>query len=130
MERVTISSTVPSLGRLPGASEQNLERMRSAGISDVFQLAHSTETELVTAMRLPQEETEAIQDISRLDILRGIGTEHGGALIASGVSSVCALAEEDPDALHSEVRALTGGNRPTAAEVRVWVRAATRRCGQ
>jgi len=65
-------------------------------------------------------------EAARLVTLRGIGTVNARRLAEIGVTSVAALAIQDPDALAGKLAAKPGERRlrPTLAEVRVWVRAA------
>ena len=66
--------------------------------------------------------------LAEMAALRGMGTEHAHTLAALGVGSRCELARTDAEPLAARMRAATGRVRPTAAEVRVWVRAADRSC--
>jgi len=128
MEHTTISSTVPTMDRLPGVRESALESIRTARTTSVFELASTNPTELAAATKLPSQDAGMAVDVARLVTLQGIGTEHGRVVLSLGVNSVCELARQDPDVLHNEVQHRTSGVRPTPAEVRVWIRAARRHC--
>lgn len=66
--------------------------------------------------------------VAELAGVRGIGARHARALMALGIADRCALARAAAEPLAAEIRTLAGRPRPTAAEVRVWLRAATRSC--
>ncbi len=119
----TVSSVSPGLADLPGISDGVRARLRDAGWTDVFRLAGAPAAEVAYRARITPDEALAARRAARLSTLRGIGTRHAAALMASGVSSVEALAQADPDSLW---RRLHRSARPTAAEVRVWIRAAQR----
>jgi hypothetical protein len=65
---------------------------------------------------------------AELAALRGMGVAHARTLGALGITQVCELVDRDPQALADTLRRRRPGQRPTAAEVRVWVRAAERVC--
>jgi predicted flap endonuclease-1-like 5' DNA nuclease len=127
MERRTISSTVPRLGDVPGVGESVAARLRAAGVRAVFQLAAADPAVLKAAGLTDQEAGIAISH-ARLVDLCGIGTKHALTLVSLGINQVCELAARDPEHLTYEIRRHTDAVRPTAAEVRVWIRAARRRC--
>jgi hypothetical protein len=66
--------------------------------------------------------------VAELAGLRGIGARHARALMALGIANRCELARADAEPLAAEMRERAGRPRPTAAEVRVWLRAATQSC--
>ena len=66
--------------------------------------------------------------ITRLAMLKGMGTVHAARLQALGIADVCSLAREDPGRLWSRIHAAHDGKRPTRAEVRVWVGGAALKC--
>ena len=66
--------------------------------------------------------------LAELAALRGMGWGHARTLMALGVGTRCELARAAAEPLAARMRAATGRRRPTAAEVRVWVRAAERSC--
>jgi hypothetical protein len=128
MERLTISSTAPRLEQLPGITATTLDATRAADLTKVFELAKANPTVLGSTGRISAAEAGRAVDMARLVSLRGIGTEHGKVLLSLGVRSVCELSAREPAALHGEIRQRTAGLRPTTAEVRIWIRAARRRC--
>ena len=131
MERRTISSTVPILSDLPEADAMVLEALATARVRSPFQLAKQDPTALASATELPMETALSLVQSARLATLRGIGTAHLGTLRRSGIPSVCALASANPDDVWQEAHPSSGQStiRPTEAEVRVWIRAAVRACG-
>jgi hypothetical protein len=128
MEHTTISSTVPTMNRLPGVRESTIEGIRAAHITNVFELAGTTPTDLAAAARLTNQDAGMAVDMAQLVTLQGMGTEHARIVRSLGVTTVCELARQDTDVLQNEVRHRTSGIRPTAAEIRVWIRAARRHC--
>ena len=126
MERLTISSTIPRLADLPGITQSETSTLQRAGLRSPFSLV-ATDIEAVTDRTgLTPERAAEILATVRLVLLRGIGTAHASSLQQAGIRSVCDLAAADPTWLFE--RHTAGSGRPTAAEVRVWVRAAKRRC--
>ncbi len=122
MERWTISSMTPRLRDLPGITSAEADALRAAGVSTPFALADAETVEGAGRTGIPPERLNALRGLAALATLRGIGTAHTRRLVTLGIDDPCALARADADALW---RALGGGEnaRPTAAEVRVWVRA-------
>ena len=119
----TVSSTAPRLAALPGVTNAVLYRLRDAGWTDVFRVARAPAAELAYRANLSPADARAARNAARLTVLRGIGTAHAAALIGGGISSVEGLAAAAPDSVRRIVQE-KGRPRPTAAEVRVWVRAA------
>ncbi len=123
MERFTISSTTPSLVEVPGVPASVAFRLIEAGESP-FRLAQmpasAVAREAGTSVDVAQRWIEA----ARLVTLRGIGTANAQRLVAIGVTSVAALAIQNPDSLAARLRARDRRLRPTPAEARVWVKAA------
>ncbi|UCG89265.1 MAG: DUF4332 domain-containing protein [Gemmatimonadota bacterium] len=127
MERNTISSTVPRLGDIPGIDDFASARLRAAGIATVFELAATDPSELSSAGLASREAATAVARAG-LVRLRGIGAEHGRTLLSLGIGGVCQLATREPGLLTDQIKRRANAVRPTAAEVRVWIRAAGRRC--
>ena len=119
----TVSSTAPRLAALPGVTNAVLYRLRDAGWTDVYRVARAPAAELAYRANLSPADARAARNAARLTVLRGIGTAHAAALIGGGISSVEGLAAAAPDSVRRIVQE-KGRPRPTAAEVRVWVRAA------
>ena len=127
MERWTISSVVPRLRDLPGITAQQVTELRQAGIDSPFELADSDSAALA-ALDWPQPLAQRAREAARLTVLRGIGARHASALAAAGIGSICELAKQDPLTLWRTLRNGGPTTRPTPPEMRIWVRAATRRC--
>jgi hypothetical protein len=125
MERYTISSTTPSLVEVPGVPASVAFRLQEAGESP-FRLAHMSASAVAREAGATVDEARRWIEAARLVTLRGIGTVNARRLAEIGVTSVAALAIQDPDALAGKLAAKPGERRlrPTLAEVRVWVRAA------
>jgi hypothetical protein len=125
MERYTISSTTPSLVELPGVPASAAFRLLQAGESP-FRLASMPASVVASEAGVGVDEARRWIEVARLVTLRGIGTGNARRLAALGVTSVAALAIQDPDTLAARLAAAPGEVRlrPTLPEVRVWVRAA------
>jgi hypothetical protein len=106
--------------------------LSASGIATPFRLARQDAATVTAATGLPPPAAHDLVESSRLVTLRGIGTRHAAALHASGVRTVCALARRQPiplwRALQPHRDAASRGDRPTPAEVRVWIGAARRTC--
>ena len=126
MDRLTVSSTTPLLADLPGVTNDVGSRLQRAGYTDLFRLARAPVAELAYRAGISPDEARAAREAARLSTLRGIGTRHAAALIASGIGTVEALAHADPERVS---RIAHGSAHPTLAEVRVWVRAAETAAG-
>ena len=128
MERYVISSVTPRLAEIPGIGSAEVQLFRAAGVRTPFDLANAEASSLAAQTPLSPDESGAAVAMARLITLRGIGAVHGRELYQLGITSVCDLANRNPAALADTIRAVRGKIRPTAAEVRVWVRAAARDC--
>ncbi len=129
MESRTISSTVPRLEDVPGMTVPQIDQLETADVRSVFALAGSDPQQLHATGHLSARVARELVDKARLATLRGIGTRHAAVLIELGIDDICALARQDPDILSWEVSRRSAAPRPTAPEIRVWVRAAGRACG-
>ena len=127
MERLTISSTVPKLHEVPGLSSAMADGLFDANLESPFRVVRLSATEIAGATGLNLDDATRASDVIRLTLLRGIGTAHAERLIQNGISSVCELSRSDPVVIWNRFQP-HGQVRPTQAEVRVWVRAAERRC--
>jgi hypothetical protein len=128
MESRTISSTVPRLADLPGIEGTQLTALRDAGLDTPFDLAGQLPAELASTAAISPEASQRLIARARLVTLRGIGARHASNLIGLGVGTACDLATRDAAELFDALRSDPARFRPTAAEVRVWVRAAARAC--
>ncbi len=146
MERLTISSTVPRLADLPGVTPDVVVQLRAARLGSVFDLAELDAAELARRSGLPHPTAERLQATTQLVTTRGIGTRHAATLNTLGIVSVCQLADHEPASLWEDYRktrvqgamqdlppaliteAIAAPPRPTQAEVREWVAAASRAC--
>lgn len=119
MEHRTISSTVSRVEAGP---------MRLT----LWQLARADPDSLSRVLGISADSAFGLARRARLATLRGIGWEHAGTLERLGVETVCQLAVADPRALWARIHGAKDrpGERPTEAEVRVWVKAARRACGR
>ncbi len=125
MERYTISSTTPSLVEVPGVPASAAFRLEEAGESP-FLLARMPASAVARETGASVDDAQRWIEAARLVTLRGIGTANARRLAAIGVTSVAALAVQDPDTLAARLAASPAERRwrPSPAEVRVWVRAA------
>jgi hypothetical protein len=128
MEHFTISSTVPQLGDLPGLTSASVTTLERGGLRTPRQLAAATAPRVAAVTTMDSAQAAAAIERARLVMLRGIGATDATALGSLGMHGVCDLVGKDAGALSASVRSLTRRVRPTAAEVRVWIRAAEREC--
>jgi len=128
MEHYTISSTVPRLGDLPGLAPATVAALRRGGVQTPRQLAAAVAPRVAALTGMDLTDAEAAIAQARLVMLRGIGSADANALDSLGVHRVCDLVTGDAHTLSAAVRSLTGRVRPTAPEVRVWIRAARDAC--
>lgn len=137
MERWTISSVVPRLADLPAGDARWTRPLRDAGIATPFALARMDPARVGHLTRLPDSVAQELVATARLVTLRGIGATHARGLARLGVRTVCQLSARDPAAVWAGLhaprpsgRSAAPHDRPTAAEVRVWVRSARRECAE
>jgi len=130
MDHWTVSSVTPRLDTVTAVAEVSsaYQRLTEHGIETPFQLAAYDVHDLVTRMALRTEDAQRLIETARLATARGIGTEHVVMLGRSGISNLCDLAHADAASLWLGIQEPSPSIRPTPAEVRVWVRAAQRRC--
>jgi len=129
MESRTISSTVPRLQDVPGMTVPQVAQLEAAHVRSVFALADSDPEQLQATGSLSPRAARELVDKARLATLRGIGTQHAAVLVDLGIGDICALARQDPDMLSWEISHRYPAPRPTPPEIRIWVRAAARACG-
>ena len=133
METRTTSSLTPFVADLPAATEPAvLNELISRGIDSPWDLARRTPEALAGETGLAADLAAGLVHSAQLATLRGIGTGHAVELERAGIRTVCDLAEADPFEVWMDIHALFRGlgPRPTAAEVRVWHRAAAVNCSE
>ena len=127
MEHFSISSTTPQLIGVPGLPASVAFRLGAAGLTP-FSLAQEPASDLARQTDASLDDALRWIEAARLCTLRGIGTDNARRLTRLGIRTVATLSHQDPDSLAVRLRAAGDGEepprRPTAAEVRVWVRAA------
>ncbi len=130
MELWTYSSKTPLLVDLPRTAPEVQEQLRKAGLDDVFRIARTEPDALQLRAGLSRSDAESVHEAAKLVTLSGIGTFHAAALVHGGIETVHDLGQAHPDDVFGLVGGgARGGARPTAAEVRVWVRAAREQVG-
>jgi hypothetical protein len=122
MDRRTFASTIPYTRQLPGVTAETAGRLEHDGLRDAFAITRGGVAALIRS-GLSRNDAASLYETARLATLRGIGAVNAAALAAAGYTTVERLAAADPLAVWLAVRR-PGAFRPTAAEVRVWVRAA------
>jgi hypothetical protein len=123
MDRRTFASTLPWVRELPEITAADATRLENAGLGDAFRIARGGIAALEQA-GFPRDQAVRLVGVAELAALRGIGTRNAAALAAAGWATVGQLATADPAAVWAAVRRGGAADRPTAAEVRVWIRAA------
>jgi predicted flap endonuclease-1-like 5' DNA nuclease len=130
MERYTISSTSPQLAQLPTSTAAEQHALRVSEYRSVSALAEAPPSDVAAATSLTDGASERLVRMARLTMLRGIGTRHAASLADLGIRSPCQLARWSPGSLWTAVHRQEADDRerPTPAEVRIWIRAARRTC--
>jgi hypothetical protein len=84
--------------------------------------------ELALRLLVPKEEVLPWIEKARLALLKGLGIENLRLLESVGVSSVSALALQDPEKLHGVLEEnLQGKSVPGLAKIRIWIKEAQKR---
>ncbi len=120
MDTKTISSQTPQLAALVGNNETAL---RTAGVSNMYQLAHTEPDDLAAQLRVNRDSAVVLVEAARLVTLKGIGTHYAAMLQANGIATVEDLARADSREL-AQLMEAQSGEPVHAARVRVWVKAA------
>ena len=126
MEHFTISSTTPRLLDVPGLPASAAFRLGESGRSP-FDLAREPASQVARETDASVDEALRWIQAARLVTLRGIGTGNARRLSEIGVPDVPTLARQDPDTLVARLRSRPAApppRAPSAAQARVWVKAA------
>ncbi|HXY69365.1 MAG TPA: DUF4332 domain-containing protein [Gemmatimonadales bacterium] len=126
MEHFTITSTTPRLVDVPGLPASAAFRLGASGKSP-FDLAREPASQVARETDASVDDALRWIQAARLVTLRGIGTDNARRLAEIGVTDVTALARQNPDTLAARLRARSADpppRVPTAAQARVWVKAA------
>ena len=126
MEHFTISSTTPRLLDVPGLPASAAFRLGESGRSP-FDLAREPASQVARETDASVDEALRWIQAARLVTLRGIGTGNARRLSDIGVPDVPTLARQDPDTLVARLRSRPAApppRAPSAAQARVWVKAA------
>jgi hypothetical protein len=124
MDARTFASTLPYAAHLPGVSRETARRLEAVGLADAFRIAR-VDPAALERVGLSGGAARRLHGVARLAALRGIGAVNAHALAAAGYGTPERLAAADPELVWHSLRR-PDRHRPTAAEVRVWVRAARR----
>jgi hypothetical protein len=115
----------PLLEALEGLSDEDLGRLRAAGVPSPEWLCRRVEAEGAAALAgrsgVDEERIVAAYRHADLALHKGMGTDAASRLLEVGIGDVAALGRADADGLAG---ALAGADGVRAAQVRVWVRAA------
>ncbi len=131
IDRFTVQTYSPELRWVEGLPAGAVERLERVGVTRPVELLRRTATPAVLARLadesgLSQEALREVREASRLIDTHGLGAQHYNTLRSLGISTVEALAAQDPRALHSRWVGASGPAAPTLAQVCIWVRAAGR----
>ena len=124
--RLPISSTTPRLLDVPGLPASAAFRLGESGRSP-FDLAREPASQVARETDASVDEALRWIQAARLVTLRGIGTGNARRLSEIGVPDVPTLARQDPDTLVARLRSRPAApppRAPSAAQARVWVKAA------
>ena len=119
-----ITSVTPSTPQAVGLSPAMRKALLEAGARNLTDLEgwYGKRLWRDLAHRLTPEQIAEVRRITAVYLHQGIGIEYGNLLMKIGVRSLCDLAAEVPEELHSRLRAHAGTARvPTLRQVRVWV---------
>lgn len=129
MDRWTVDAFRAPTAALPGVGGEEAAALREAGYGDPPALARADSAAVARAAGLSPPEAGAAVRAARLSELRGLGAANASALWASGIRSVCDLAEAGRVEVAGAVR--SGRSGPRAGHpprVRVWLSAARESC--
>jgi len=129
IDALTIQSYSPELRWVDELPSGALDRLERAGITRPVDVLKRTATpqalaRLAAETGVPEDTLHVVRAASRLIATRGLGARHYNTLRRLGITTVEALAREDPAALRARWVAAAGQHAPTLPQVRVWVRAA------
>lgn len=124
MELMTWDSVKPRLADIAGAPAIHLER---AGY-DAFSLAKASAPQVAEVAGAEEHEAATWIEYARMATLRGMGTEYLHELQRIGITSLNALAAQDPRTLIAALEASMNQDL-VDARVRVWIRGARRAVG-
>ncbi len=129
IDRFTVQSYSPELRWVEGIAPEVIRRLEGVGVTRPLQVLQRTATpnalaQLAAESGVPEGGLREIREASRLMDTRGLGAQHTNTLRRLGITTVGALAAQDPARLHLRWAAAAGPRAPSAAQVRVWVRAA------
>ncbi len=129
IDEFTVRSYSPELRWVDGLPPGAVDRLERAGITRPVEVLSRTATpralaRLAAESGVPEGTLREVRAVSRLIDTRGLGARHYNTLRHLGITTVEALAREDPASLHARWAALAGLRAPTLPQVRVWVRAA------
>jgi len=128
----TVDSFYPGLKDAYWIESHYREELPKVGITSLEDLAQKTKDrterdELALRLLVPKEELISWIEEARLALLKGLGVENVRFLEGTGISSVSALAQENPEELHQRMtQAFPYQPVPSLAKIRIWVRAAKR----
>jgi hypothetical protein len=107
-----------------------LPKVGIASLDDLFQKTKdkTERDELALRLLVPREEFLPWIEKAELALLKGIGIENLRLLERAGVSSVSALASQDPKKLHERLgQGFQGGQIPRLAKIGIWIREAQKK---
>lgn len=134
IDAFTVQSYSPELSWVEGIPGDVVQRLERAGVPRPVEVLRRTATQpalarLAAESGVPEETLRAARAASRLIDTRGLGARHYNTLRRLGITTVEALAREDPASLRARWAAVAGPHAPTLPQVRVWVHAARAAAG-
>jgi hypothetical protein len=130
MDRLTFASLYPGPERLAPALASLAPHGTPGGAGGQDAFALLAELKRRPPAGADDSSVNELIDFLELVTLAGIGVEKALALRDAGVTTVAGLAQSEDEALHGELSRRLPGRRLTAAEIRVWLRAARRRAAR
>ena len=126
----TVDSFYPRLKDAYWIEPRYRSELPKVGISSLEDLVQKTRDktdrdELALRLLVPKEEFIPWIEKTRLALLKGLGIENLHRLEGVGVSSVSALAIENPEKLQERMaQTFPGQPIPSLAKIRIWIREA------
>ncbi len=129
IEEFTVQSYSPELRWVQGLPPGAVERLERAGMARPVEVLRRTAApqalaRLAAESGLSEAALREVRAACRLIDTGGLGARHANTLRRLGITTVEALAAQDPAALYLRWAAAAGPRALTLPQVRIWVRAA------
>ncbi len=131
LEALTVKSVAPTLAEMDDLDGDVVDRLGRTGVTAPPLVLRRTATAqglaaLARESGIAPDDLSALREAAGLVDLAGLGAANYNALSALGITTIAALAQQDPVALLPRWQAAVAERPPTLPQVRLWVRAARR----